>query len=255
MGTAKHVLITGASSGLGAALFDYFVGRGWWVTGTAVEDVPANKADHLFRYDAREDNAAEALCGQLESRPEDWPGFDLVINNAGINAIRDFHSLDLEFMEQVMRVNCHAPVLLIREIMERNLGVDRRTFQGSGLSVINVISDAAWRPMRHSEAYNTSKAAFDMATRQMARELTKPFKMTIVGVRPGKMKGTGMSKYIDGQVQALRGWSPVEAMDYFVANSMTGLEQNPEDVARFIYEMYHNPLFRSMSGACIDLVG
>jgi NAD(P)-dependent dehydrogenase (short-subunit alcohol dehydrogenase family) len=121
--------------------------------------------------------------------------------------------------------------------------------------VINVISDAAWRPMRHSLAYNCSKAALDMATKQMARELTKPRDLSIIGVRPGKMTNTAMSAYIDQRVQEVRGWTAEEAMTYFRNNSVSGLEQEPTAVAAFILSIATGGLARNMSGACIDLVG
>jgi len=173
---------------------------------------------------------------------------DLLINNAGTNAIRHFENLSLDFMEHVMRINCHAPVMLVRELLITQSFAKRPV-------IINIVSDAAWRPMRHSEAYCASKAAFDMATRQMARELTKPHMLTVLGVRPGKMHSTGMSDYIDDQVMKLREWTAEEAKAYYAANSVTGLEADPAHVARFIYELYDNPLVRTMSGACIDLVG
>lgn len=243
-----HVLITGSSHGLGSQLGIKFELAGYKVTGTTHErehvrgdQLLYNAADSLGAY-----SLVTTLMGDMAIKAKG--PIDLLINNAGVNAIRGFEELTLDFMEWVMRVNCHSPVLLVRELLKAKLFAPLP-------AVINIVSDAAWRPMRHSEAYNTSKAAFDMATRQMARELTKPKEMTIVGIRPGKMHSTGMSAYIDQAVCELRGWTPDEAKAYYAANSVTGKEANPSDVARFIYDMWENPLFRTMSGACLDLVG
>jgi 3-oxoacyl-[acyl-carrier protein] reductase len=241
------VLITGATNGLGAALADVF-GKHYNVVGTTYDDLLADNGAvmWLHRYDASDPDAAQSLARDIQLEGPDE--FDLVINCAGINGIREFHDLDLNFVERLIRINCVAPILLVKELLAREM------FAGHP-GVINITSDAAWRPMRHSLAYNTSKAGFDMATKQMARELTKPLHMTIVGIRPGKMKNTGMSKYIDKQVMELRGWSEHEAKTYYAANSVTGLESDPQDVAKFIYDLWRNPLFRTMSGACLDLVG
>lgn len=243
-----HVLITGTSSGLGAALSEMFNSNDYDVTGTthSLEDV---EPGHQLLYDANDPQAAGKLVVSMAAMGIRQRGpVDLLINNAGINGIRNFTELRLEFMERLMRVNCHAPVLLVRELLTTQ-------WFSETPAVINIVSDAAWRPMRHSEAYNTSKAALDMATRQMARELTKTHDMVIVGVRPGKMAGTGMSRYIDKQVCDLREWTPEEAATYYATNSVTGKEADPDHVARFIFDMFENPLFRTMSGACLDLVG
>ena len=243
-----HVMITGASSGLGAELAARFRKQRWNVTGTTHE-IKSTFGTDLMLYDATAYGAPNALVTSMMGLEGRAKGpVNVLINNAGINAIRRFEDLTLEFMEEVMRVNCHAPVLLIKELLGAQLFAPQPV-------IVNVISDAAWRPMRHSAAYGQSKAAFDMATRQMARELTKPHDLIMVGIRPGKMKGTGMSTYIDQQVCDLRGWTPEEAHAYFVQNSVTGREQSPHDVARLIYDLVENPLITTMSGACIDLVG
>jgi len=246
-----HVLITGASSGLGAQLLARFEDRGYHVTGTTHEEetLPDRDRGRFIPYNANDTHAALGLVNTMCGMGIKAKGpVDLLINNAGTNAIRHFEDITLDFMEFIMRINCHSAVMLVRELLAMQRFAENAV-------VINIISDAAWRPMRHSAAYNLSKAALDMATKQMARELTKPKNLTILGVRPGKMHGTRMSTYIDNEVCSMRGWTPEEAHAYYAANSVTGREANPADVARFIQELYENPLVRTMSGACIDLVG
>jgi NAD(P)-dependent dehydrogenase (short-subunit alcohol dehydrogenase family) len=243
----SHVMITGTSSGLGECLKHLFETRGATVTGTTHD--PALASDHQMFYDARDPLGHMKLVTSMANMGIARKGpVDLLINNAGINAIRHFEDLTLDFLEDVMRVNCFAGVLLVRELLAM------QKFS-PGAVVLNIVSDAAWRPMRHSAAYNAAKAAFDMATKQMARELTKPKDLIILAVRPGKMRDTGMSRYIDRQVCELRGWTPEQAHAYFVQNSVTGREADPRDVAKFIYDLYQNPLIMTMSGACIDLAG
>jgi len=195
-------------------------------------------------WDARNSNASAELVSSMQSCR--MARVDVLINNAGINAIKKFEDLDQDFITEIMQVNFVAPVLLTQALLKAGM------FH-VGTVVCNVISDAAWRPMRHSLAYNCSKAALDMATKQMARELTKPYGLTIFGVRPGKMRGTGMSNYIDRSVCELRGWTSEEADAYFRTNSLTGIEFEPTAVAQFIYQLCTTSM--PISGACIDLAG
>jgi NAD(P)-dependent dehydrogenase (short-subunit alcohol dehydrogenase family) len=236
-----RVLITGTSSGLGKALAKEFTQNNHDVVGTSNEkkllDWP------MINWEALD---PRSLTGLVEDLKESVPCLDIVINNVGINAIRKFEDLDSGFIHDILHVNAVAPVLLVKELLANRI-------LSKGAVICNVISDAAWRPMRHSLAYNISKAALDMATKQMARELTKPHDLTIFGVRPGKMNGTGMSRYIDQSVMESRGWSKEQADEYFRNNSVAGRENSPFAVARFIYNACTSGM--PISGACMDLAG
>jgi NAD(P)-dependent dehydrogenase (short-subunit alcohol dehydrogenase family) len=237
-----NIVITGASSGLGAALYNRFGLPGNCVVGSSIEPGGPMRLVHL---DLASPGSIKLFTSDVVQR---LPGrrVDILINNAGINAIRPFEELTGAFIQSIMNVNFIGPVLITQEFLP---------YFNKGAGVFNIISDAAWRPMRHSLAYNCSKAALDMATKQMARELTKPYDISIVGIRPGKMAGTGMSNYIDQKVQETRGWTKEEADEYFKTNSVTGREIDPINIARMILNIVQSGLYRNMSGACVDLVG
>lgn len=243
----RTALITGASSGLGLMLRLAFLQQGWAVLGTTHKLDEAQQHD-LLLWDATRGEAGMSSLAHHVWEATYGAGINVLVNNAGVNAICEFGDLTEAFIAQIQQVNFVAPVMLVRELMAGNT-------LGRGGVVVNVISDAAWRPMRHSLAYNCAKAALDMATKQMARELTKPRGVSVIGVRPGKMRGTGMSNYIDKSVQQLRGWSPEQAAEYYRQNSVSGLEADPQHVANFIVHVATSPLAPSMSGACLDLVG
>ena len=239
-----NIVVTGASAGLGRALCQRFRKYGHDVIGTSHDRLAVARDPELVFLEAGlraspiQTCVSEILCR--------FDTIDILINNAGTNAICQFEELTPTFVQHIMDVNFTTPVFLTQTFLKH--------FNKPGL-VVNIISDAAWRPMRHSLAYNCSKAALDMATKQMARELTKPYQLSIIGIRPGKMHGTEMSTYIDDRVQVLRGWTPQEATNYFKANSVTGLEFTPEDVAKFIQQVALGGMAQHMSGACLDLVG
>ena len=245
-----NVLITGASSGLGASLKYEFEQRGQNVFGTTHDPKFVSEESQMLYWDPTTYGNEHELAVALSRSSADR--FHVLINNAGINAIKKFEHLTSGFLRDVMTVNFAGPIFLTQQLLARGTANLNGGLQ-SGAVVCNIISDAAWRPMRHSLAYNCSKAALDMATKQMARELTKPYNLTIFGVRPGKMAGTGMSHYIDQQVCEMRGWTSEQAHEYFKANSVTGQEFSTILLAKLIADLCTSRL--PLSGACLDLCG
>jgi NAD(P)-dependent dehydrogenase (short-subunit alcohol dehydrogenase family) len=224
---------------------------GWNVFGTTA-DPDATKRGFYY-WNALYGSETEKMIFDLERKTALAEGEDrffplqLLVNNAGINGITPFEDLQQKFLQCIMQVNFIAPVMLTQRLLPHFCG---------GAVICNVVSDASYKPMRHSLAYNCSKAAFAMATKQLARELTKPKNLTIFSVNPGKMADTEMSHYIDRQVEHLRGWTPSEAQKYFENASVSGLESDPRHVAELIVGLCVDPVrARMLSGACIDLVG
>lgn len=203
----------------------------------------------MFRYQALTGEGAAILLHTKVSRRFNGE-LDILINNAGTNDIREFTELNESFLANTMRVNYTSPVLLTQrflpDLQKGNFGL-----------VVNIVSDASWRPMRHSLAYNCSKAAMAMATRVMARELTKPLGIAFVSFNPGMMTGTEMTGSIVEHVCKNRSWTHKQFWDYQAANSTAGMPNRADNVADIIYAFCNRPIQHvlPMSGACIDLVG
>jgi NAD(P)-dependent dehydrogenase (short-subunit alcohol dehydrogenase family) len=99
-------------------------------------------------------------------------------------------------------------------------------------TVVNIVSNAAHMPMRCSAAYNASKGAALILTKQLARELSPD--VTVFSVSPNRLADTGMSRSIDEQVLKTRGWTLEQAQQYQRASLLSGDETPPEAVAEFI---------------------
>jgi NAD(P)-dependent dehydrogenase (short-subunit alcohol dehydrogenase family) len=160
--------------------------------------------------------ALESTDGQL----------NCLINCAGVNYNAWLEDTGLEDWERLFKVNVTAPFLLTQAFLH--------ALTVSGGTVCNIVSNAAWVPMRASVAYNASKAAEHMLTLQMGRELTKDKGVTVFGFSPGKLKGTGMSRYIEQRVGEVRGWSPEFAQQYQANALTTGQEIEPDVLAELI---------------------
>jgi NAD(P)-dependent dehydrogenase (short-subunit alcohol dehydrogenase family) len=121
----KHVLVTGASAGIGAALAEGFARRG------ATVGICARRADRLqevlerCRVHAPDSkmwtvdlNDLDGLASFAERASEDLGGIDVLVNNAGIPKRKPVFDLTPEIIEATMRINYFSPVRLTFALLD-----------------------------------------------------------------------------------------------------------------------------------------
>ena len=200
----SKILITGSSHGLGNALV-----------------MALQKAGHqTLCYD--KDSKRDVRTPNLGNITE----LDVLINNAGINRINWLEDVGESEWDEVMDTNVKGIFKMTQACLPM-LAATKGT-------ILNIVSNAAHNPMRCSAAYNASKGAALILTKQLARELTPKYGITVFSVSPNKLAGTGMSKDIDEQVVKTRGWTKEQAVKYQLSGLLTGKETPPEAVADFI---------------------
>jgi NAD(P)-dependent dehydrogenase (short-subunit alcohol dehydrogenase family) len=222
----KSFIVTGAGAGLGAAICRRLNESGARTYGIDIK----------WGSDVRDPAIWDAYKG--------WD-IDGLINCAGINANDWFEDVSPFQLQNVMEVNAFSMVYAVQGLLPQ-------LHKSSGV-VVNIVSNAASMPMTSSLAYNMSKAAALMATKQMAHELTKKYGITVFSVSPNKLKGTEMSKQIEADVQRVRGWTPEFAADYQAKSLMHGLETPPEMVAEVIVNALETGAWKYMSGTDIPV--
>ncbi|WP_085881821.1 SDR family oxidoreductase [Oceanibacterium hippocampi] len=174
---ARKLLVTGGSRGIGAAIASLFAARGWQVAltyreraDTARAVVAEIEADGgtaaAFRVDVSDEAEIVALFDEL-----DRAGFtpDAVVNNAGITGPRTaLMDLDGGVLDRVLRTNIAGTMLIAREAAWRMA----RSRGGKGGAIVNISSTATrlGSPGQWVH-YAASKAAVDMFTQGLAREL------------------------------------------------------------------------------------
>jgi NAD(P)-dependent dehydrogenase (short-subunit alcohol dehydrogenase family) len=126
----KHVLVTGASTGIGAALAEGFAKRG------ATVGICARRADKLndvldrCKVHAPDSRAwtidladLDGLVAFARRAADDLGGIDVLVNNAGIPKRKKVFELTPDIVESTMRINYFSPVrltfALLDEIVER----------------------------------------------------------------------------------------------------------------------------------------
>lgn len=169
---------------------------------------------------------------------------DILINCAGVNRLAMVQSLSQEDWDTSMNVNARAPMLTIQRFMP--------VLQLTEGTVINIGSSAAYQPMTASLAYNASKAALDMLTRQMAREFSRNrIPITVFGINPNKLAGTPMSLEVERQVCAERCWTAEESREYQLASLPSGKETDPKELGHFVAYLLGTKERHRMLAGCV----
>jgi len=215
----KTALVTGAASGLGRALVVQLKLHGYYVM----------EFDIAYGHDVRAPRASQI--------PEE---LDVLVNCAGINRIGWLAEFPADDWDAVLDTNAKGIFLMAQAC----LGALKKR---SG-TILNIVSNAAHMPMRCSAAYNASKGAALILTRQLARELAPD--ITVFSVSPNKLSGTEMSRDIDVQVQATRGWSAEQAREYQLAGLLTHEETPVEAVADFIGYLLQDKAHHKFLAGC-----
>jgi NAD(P)-dependent dehydrogenase (short-subunit alcohol dehydrogenase family) len=176
-----RVLVTGASSGIGAGLAEAFAEAG------ATVGIAARRRDRLSEVlercrahspasamwvaDLTEPAAVDRLA---EDAVREFGGIDILVNNAGIPKRRHVTKLDPSTVEAVMAINYLSPVRLTLALLPQMLE------RGSG-RVVNVSSVAAPLSSPGEAAYAASKAALAVFSETMAVDLwDSGIKITVI---------------------------------------------------------------------------
>lgn len=236
----KTYLITGAGRGLGLALAKVLSEQyGKAVIGVDKFHPADGPTMGYYDTDLRSPEAIRYMCRDLAKRRV---RVHVLVNCAGVNLMDWLEDISLQAYDEVMAVNARAPFLLVQGLLED---------LSDGGTVCNIVSNAAHVPMTASLAYNASKGALHIMTLQMARELTKRKGITVFGIAPHKLDGTGMSRYIEERVVTVRGFTPEKAHEYQLSVMPTGRETKPEEVAEFAGWLLAEKARHSQLSGCI----
>ena len=192
--TGQHVLITGASKGLGRLIALRFATRGAKVTIAArnqdalasvlEEMAPLGKGPFVsIPTDVSERAQVEHLFHEAESQ---IGPIDILINNAALERIEFFWEADYEALDQDLRVNVRAPMYLSQLCLKGMLERDRG-------HIVNIGSLAGLGGYTHGESYVASKHAIVGFTRALRASLKSlNGNVSASCVCPGFVSGVGM---------------------------------------------------------------
>lgn len=189
----KKVLVTGGTSGIGASIAASFFSSGAtvYITGTS------NRSFENFKIQYPQvkvtflvaDFLSLEQLEELNKQVEDI-GFDVVVNNAGINKIDTVDEVTLADFQAIQDVNVRAP-FLISQASIKNM---RKNKWGR---IINIASVFGVVTKEKRVSYTVSKAAIIGMTKTMALDLAAD-NVLVNAVSPGFID-TELTRTILGQ--------------------------------------------------------
>ena len=178
-------VVTGASSGIGAAIARALAERGWLLVLLA-------RREERLRALADEIGGEYEVC-DVSSRGEvehvaartcaRHPRLHLLVNNAGIPGRKGFSAIELDRLEEVIRVNYLGSVWCLRAFLP--------ALEAAGRSdVVNIVSVAGTVAYGPAGPYSASKHAQLAFSRSTAAEL-RPRGVHVHTVNPGFVETEG----------------------------------------------------------------
>src|SRR3954462_8317848 len=172
-------LVTGASSGIGAALARQLAERGYRVGLVARNEEKLRAlADETggegFVCDLGDAAGRERLAAEIASR---GLRVEVLVNNAGFGVYKDFAESDREREIEQARVNVEAVVDLTHRFLPEMIS------RGRG-AIITTASTAAFQPIPGNAAYAAAKA-YVLALSEALHEETRKTGVTVTALCPG----------------------------------------------------------------------
>ena len=173
------VVVTGASTGIGAATSRHLAGRGFHVLAGVRRDEDAERAEswspriRAVRLDVTDPGDVAALVTEVASAPS---GLRALVNNAGVAVVGPVEALTVEDWRQQLEVNVLGQVAVTRALLPRLIATRGRVVMMS--SIGGLVAGPLFGP------YAASKFAIEAFTDVLRREVG-PLGVRVVAVEPG----------------------------------------------------------------------
>jgi NAD(P)-dependent dehydrogenase (short-subunit alcohol dehydrogenase family) len=182
--TGKVALITGGSRGLGREMALAFAEAGADIIVSSRKFENCEEVAARIRAMGRRSIAFAAHAGKwaeidrlVAAVYAAFPRIDILVNNAGMSPSMPSPEVTEELFDKVVSLNFKGPFRLSAE-------VGRRMMSGSGGSIINISSGAAFKPMPNVVAYAGAKAALNAMTVSLAQEFAPTVRVNAIAAGP-----------------------------------------------------------------------
>ncbi len=241
----RKALVTGAASGIGAAVVERYLEAGALVY--AVDRDQAGLADLVRRLGTSGSVTSLAMdlsdLDGLADLPDD---VDVLVNNAGVQHIAPVQDFPLERFDLILALMLQAPFRLIRQSLPHMYAA------GWG-RIVNVSSAHGLRASEFKSAYVTAKHGLEGLSKVVALE-GAPHGVTSNCISPGYVRTPLVEKQIADQA-ATRGVPEAEVVDTVLLEKMAVKRLvEPSEVAEMAAFLC-GPASASVTGASFTIDG
>lgn len=231
----RHILVTGAATGIGAATVRRFIAGGWGVTAF---DINAGALEALEAEMRDTQSGCRVLCAAGDTRDREAvrravaDGIDAngpltaVFANAGIHRSNTLLDISDAELHNIIDINIYGNINTLQA------AVPAITEAGGGSVVINC-SDQWFVGKAHSFGYGLTKGALGQMTRSLAVDLA-PSHIRVNAVCPGTID----TPLVDGVFERLSARTGVSVEAYKAEEDalfLTGRMGRADEVAALVY--------------------
>jgi NAD(P)-dependent dehydrogenase (short-subunit alcohol dehydrogenase family) len=244
----RTVLITGCSSGIGRALCERYLAKGFHVYASARNIHSLNDlAEHSNLTKLTLDvNSQSSIHNAIAHIKQDHESLDVLINNAGYAAMGPLADMPIEDLRAQFETNVFAPLELTKICLPLLMAKKDRTKHDlkSNAQVVNIGSVSGITTTPFSGAYCATKAALHSLSDAQRMELA-PFGIDVITVQPGAIESKFGDNSLKNVLQRITHKSLYAPLKEAIQARATASQDNPTPAAEFaeslVEQLSNNP--------------
>jgi len=249
----KTVLITGCSSGIGRALCEKYLTKGFHVYASARNIRSLNDLDEHSNLTklTLDVNSQSSIHNAIAHIKQDNNYLDVLINNAGYAAMGPLADMPLEDLRAQFETNVFAPMELTKAclpfLMAKKELAKKETTKNAkqhNAQVVNIGSVSGITTTPFSGAYCATKAALHSLSDAQRMELA-PFGIDVITVQPGAIESKFGDNSLNNVLARITPQSLYAPLKEAIQARATASQDNPTPAAEFadtlVEQLLNNP--------------